>query len=58
VLLLEYDGKSYRDFLILLGEDVILSQKIKKRGRYLCMDLGGEVFYDLFSKNYSSSCLS
>jgi hypothetical protein len=38
VLLLEYDGKSYREFLILLGEDVRLS----KKGRYLCMGLGGK----------------
>jgi len=38
-VLLEYDGKSYREILILLGEDVRLS---KKKGRYLCMGLGGK----------------
>jgi len=39
-VLLEYDGKSYREFLVLLGEDVKLFQK--KKGRYLCTGMGGK----------------
>jgi hypothetical protein len=39
-VLLEYDGKSYRKFLVLLGEDVKLPPPQKKE-RYLCTGMGG-----------------
>jgi len=45
-MLLEYDGKSYREFLILLGEDVKLSEKKAD----VCAWVWEESIYDLFQR--------
>jgi len=42
-------GKSYREFLILLGEDIKLSKKKKKKGEFFVW-FWGEKIKNLFQK--------